>query len=196
MIGTILSGAGAIAGALGGGKSQQLAEQKSGFETLPKEIQDYLLGDIFSRIKSYGNTPFPTVPYRRVDDRESDPIFGSRALRDLQALKDREYMSNPQSPANPTQMAAPQQAQQMADLEARMMARQELEAQAARAGRMNPGADMRMRDYMQTIDPTQMARLGQFMQEKSKIPQGQSIDDLAAKYSAERELLNTFQRGF
>lgn len=194
-IGAILSGVGSIAGALGGGKSREVSQQKSGFETLPKEIQDYLLGDIFSRIKSYGSTPFPTVPYRRVDERETDPIFGSRALRDLQAYKDREFMAN-QQVTMPAPQASQQQAQQMADLEARMMARQELEAQAARAGRINPGADMRMREYMQKIAPSQMVRLGQYMQEKSKIPQGQSMDDLIAKYAAERDLLNTFQRGF
>lgn len=103
MLGSILSGAGSLLGALGAGESQTTAQQISGFESLPKDIQDYLTGDIFTRIQTWGQTPFPQVPYRRVDDREMDPIFGSRVARDLQALRDMQNLSRFSTPSEAVQ---------------------------------------------------------------------------------------------
>lgn len=104
-IGSILSGAGALAGALGSGKGQTIQQSQSGFASLPKELQDYLKGDIFTRIKAYGQTPYATVPYRRIGTAETDPIFGSRALQDLQRLNDMRTMQ--QYVAQAPQTAAP-----------------------------------------------------------------------------------------
>lgn len=82
---TVLSGAGALAGALGSGKGQTVQQSQSGFATLPKELQDYLKGDIFARIKAYGQTPYAKVPYQQYSD--TDPIFSSQAMRNLQQRK-------------------------------------------------------------------------------------------------------------
>ena len=105
-IGSILGGAGALAGALGGGKGQTVQQSQSGYASLPKELQEYLKGDIFTRIKAYGQTPYATVPYRRTGAAENDPIFGSKALQDLQRLNDQRTMSQFLT-AQPTQAAAP-----------------------------------------------------------------------------------------
>lgn len=143
-----LQAAGSIAGALGGGKSQETGRQISGFESLPREVQDYLTGSIFGRIKSYGETPFPTVPYRRADDREADPIFGSRAIRDLQALMD---YQNQMKGAQPVQQSAPQQdAATINSLKAQMQAQDYLSRQ--RSG-YAPGTDMqRMHNQPMNMD--------------------------------------------
>jgi hypothetical protein len=98
----IVQGAGAVAGALGGGKSQQVQQTQSGFAALPKEVQDYLLKQQLPKIQAYGETPFATVPYRRAGAAELDPVFGSKALQDLQRLNDQRVMQ---------QFATPQPAQ-------------------------------------------------------------------------------------
>lgn len=74
-----ISAGGSIAGAVGKGKSpQQVSEQKSGFESLPKEIQEYMLGDIFPRIKTQSEKPYVGMPKRAIDASDTDPIFGSK----------------------------------------------------------------------------------------------------------------------
>lgn len=127
-IGGILSGVGAIAGAFGKGESGAPAQQKQGFAALPQEIQDYLLGDYFTRVQSYGETPYESLPKRRVNESDLDPIFGSKARRDMQNTKDvatiQEFLQNYGTPTEVE--TGDKAADDIAALEERMLARQYL----------------------------------------------------------------------
>lgn len=190
MLGSILKGVGAVAGAFGGGKSQQTAQSISGFQSLPKEIQEYLTGDIFTRIQDYGQTPYPQVPYRRVDDREMDPIFGSRALRDLQNLRDMQAMSQFTGQAQP----ATDEAQTVNQLRKEMEARDFLSRQAMMANQKNPGAGDRMMRYSNQIAPEQLGDLGSYLTARGKAKPGEPYyDDFD---QATLDLVRLYQGGF
>lgn len=122
----ILGGIGAITGALGGNKTESIPTQISGYQSLPKEIQDYLIESVFPRITAWGETPYPTVPLRRADAEDYDPVFGSKSRQYLQQYYDNQRLAemakNRDTGAAGATSAAEQKA--MADMEARMAARE------------------------------------------------------------------------
>lgn len=87
MLGSILGIAGLAASAFGGKDQKVTSEQKTGFQALPKEIQDYLLESYLPRVQDYGESPYPSVPMERATNPADDP-FASQALYDLQRYSD------------------------------------------------------------------------------------------------------------
>jgi hypothetical protein len=135
-IGSILSLAGPVLGALGGGKNTGASQQQiSGYQSLPKEIQDYLLKSMFPRIQSYGESSYQGLPMRRINESDMDPVFGSKARIGLQEWRDYQMAQQPQAAAEDATKNA-----DIADVEARMMARQYLSEQSGKKGYgwMNP----------------------------------------------------------
>lgn len=121
-IGTALSIGGSLLGAIGGGKGQSPAQSVSGFQSLPSEIQDYMTQSIFPRIQGYAETPYQWLPTRRVNAMDTDPVFGSPARQELQRYYDMQRLSN--FAAQQSGNVKPNDAAELADMEARMMARQ------------------------------------------------------------------------
>lgn len=80
-LGGIVSGIAGIAGGLGKSKDRAAyTEQQSGFRTLPKEMQDWMMGDVYDRVKSLLNQPSPFSKLTRgINSEDTDPIFGSPA---------------------------------------------------------------------------------------------------------------------
>lgn len=68
----------------GGSKSSSA----SGFAAFPKEIQDYMLENLFPKIQQYAETPYQGIPLRRTNASDNDPIFGSKGLQAIQEYKD------------------------------------------------------------------------------------------------------------
>ncbi len=150
-VGTALTAAGTIAGALGGGDSQTTQQSIQGFKSLPDYVSDYAEEDLFPRITEYGQTGFPTVPYKEYTD--TDPIFGSSALRDLQALKKRQAIQaslGAQSQAAPTQ-AAPIASDHLAAID--FLSR----------GRSSAGAGTKMGAMYDRITPERYDTLGKLL---------------------------------
>lgn len=81
-----------VVGAFGKGKDKESRdEQQSGFRTLPKEIQDLMMGDVYSRVKGLLDQPNPYTKLRRPMNAEDfDPVFGSKSRMDYagQMMKD------------------------------------------------------------------------------------------------------------
>ncbi len=171
--GSILSGVGAIAGALGGGDSQTTQQSIQGFKSLPDYVSDYAEEDLFPRITEYGQTGFPTVPYKQYTD--TDPIFGSSALRDLQALKKRQAIQaslGAQSQAAPTQ-AAPIASDQLAAID--FLSR----------GRSSAGAGTKMGAMYDRITPERYDTLGKLLgQYKEQFGSGAPNFEGLAKFVA------------
>jgi hypothetical protein len=87
MLGSILSGAGAIAGLLGGSKKQGASQQLTGFQAMPKEVQDALLKQYLPAVNDQFNAPYQAIPMQRATNPAGDP-FASQALYDLQNFSD------------------------------------------------------------------------------------------------------------
>jgi hypothetical protein len=86
----ILSGAGSIASAFGGGKKQTVTESSgAGYKDLPKFVKDYAEGDYWNRLMGMANRKFEGTPMRRLTVDDYDPIFGSKAFQYLQGETDR-----------------------------------------------------------------------------------------------------------
>lgn len=91
-IGDVLSIAAPILGAFGKAKNTQQAQATSGFETMPQKVKDYLLNTAYDDILALRNEPRPSIPYRRADASDYDPIFGSQARVALQRYYDEKAM--------------------------------------------------------------------------------------------------------
>lgn len=87
-LGGILSGGAALIGALGGkNDSKQQVTSQTGFQALPKQVQDFLLQQQLPKIQEQANAPYAAVPMQRVKNPAGDP-FGSQGLYDLQKYSD------------------------------------------------------------------------------------------------------------
>ncbi len=82
--GSILAGAGAIAGALG--KDKQKAQATGGYATLPDDVKKAYEQTFLPGVMDWYDDPYYNVPMRRYD--ETDPMFKSRALSDVQQWSD------------------------------------------------------------------------------------------------------------
>lgn len=79
----MLGGIGGILGGFGAGQDQpSRTEQQSGFRTLPKEIQDFMMQNLLPQIKTISGTPYKGVPMRGLNSEDFDPVFGSKARVD------------------------------------------------------------------------------------------------------------------
>ena len=90
----------------GGGKS--VAQPTSGYGTLPKEVQSFLLDSYFPRVEQVFNAPYQSVPTKRASiegEAGFDPIFSSYALSDWQKASD--AAGGYFSPLSTAQKAAP-----------------------------------------------------------------------------------------
>lgn len=83
----LLVGAGAIASAFGGKKKQVTQETQSGFQALPKEVQDLLLNSYLPKVQNTLDMPYQAIPMQRAENPAGDP-FASKALWDLQNFSD------------------------------------------------------------------------------------------------------------
>lgn len=125
-IGGLLGGAGSILGALGSNNPEMMSAPSSGYATLDPEIKDYLMDSIFPRITAWGETPYQTVPLRRANAEDYDPIFGSPSRQFLQQYYDAmalpSMVNQGQGQPQPDLNAA--QAQAVNDLRNEMLARE------------------------------------------------------------------------
>lgn len=133
MLGSILSavsGIAGIAGSLKGGKTESAPVQ--GFATYPKWLQDLFEKTYTPAVVKEFEREYEPLPMVRYDN--VDPVFGSAALSALQRMSDQQggmfgKYTDPNAAPQPapaaTGGATPEQ---IADLEARMMARQFLDS--------------------------------------------------------------------
>lgn len=82
-----LLGAGALASAFGGSKKQTTSENLSGYQALPKEVQDLLIEQYLPKAQATLNMPYQNIPMQRAQNPAGDP-FASQALYDLQNFSD------------------------------------------------------------------------------------------------------------
>lgn len=129
-IGSALSLGGSLLGALGGGKQKAGAPAVSGYQSLPQEIKDYLLKDLFPQMKSYQSSGYQGIPLRRLNASDTDPVFGSKARQDIQAWRDYMLAQKPEAEADDSM----DKEKELADMEARMLARQYLQGQGGKKG--------------------------------------------------------------
>lgn len=83
----ILGGAGALASAFGGSKKQTTSENLSGYQALPKEVQDLLIEQYLPKAQATLDMPYQNIPMQRAQNPAGDP-FASQALYDLQMFSD------------------------------------------------------------------------------------------------------------
>ncbi len=80
-----LDAAGSIGTFLGGKTRTTPETSKSGFESLPQDIKDFLLKQLFPDIKSAYSQSRPTIMKRQYTDEEAnDPLTGSKARQYMQ----------------------------------------------------------------------------------------------------------------
>lgn len=84
---TALAGAGALASAFGGSKKQVASENLSGYQALPKEVQDLLIEQYLPKAQATLNMPYQNIPMQRAQNPAGDP-FASQGLYDLQKFSD------------------------------------------------------------------------------------------------------------
>jgi hypothetical protein len=125
-VGTALSIGGSLLGSLGGNDTSSVPTQISGYDSYPDEVKKYLTESALPRIIGWGNTPYQTVPLRRTNESDTDPIFGSTSRQWLQEYYDKQRAAK--GAEQPTGDTGAQDAAAMADMEARMIARQKLSA--------------------------------------------------------------------
>jgi len=78
---------GAALSAFGGKDKKTTSESKSGFQALPKEVQDFLLESYLPQVQERFASPYQAIPMQRAPDPSGDP-FASQALYDLQQFSD------------------------------------------------------------------------------------------------------------
>lgn len=86
-LGTALSIGSSIVGAMGKGKGKGPTDV-SGFASLPKDVQNYMLKNLFPRIQGIGDSGYQGIPLRGIGADETDSVFGSKALQGIQRYKD------------------------------------------------------------------------------------------------------------
>lgn len=90
IIGKVLGAVAPAISAFGAGQNRPSPEVVN---KLPPEVQKAMM-DLLPRIKKYGDTPYQGLPFRRLNEADTDPNFGSKARQDLQAYYDAEAVSN------------------------------------------------------------------------------------------------------
>lgn len=81
-------GAGALASAFGKDKKQVASENKTGYQALPKEIQDLLIQQYLPKAQSTLNMPYQNIPMQRYEGNPQTDPFASQGLADLQKFSD------------------------------------------------------------------------------------------------------------
>ncbi len=176
-LGSALSIGGTLLGGLGNGKNKGAEVVPSGYKSLPKELQDYLLKDLFPQMQDYQKKPYEGIPLRRINESDADPVFGSKARQDIQAYRD--YMLA----QAPVEEVAPQAAAPDGDL---MRAYAELAAGAATKG--SHTANLYNNNFLN--DPEKMKAIAALMRQKGlgaeSFTQGYSGTDMLNNYLAEQ----------
>lgn len=84
----IALGAGAISSLIGASKGNKgQAPEKTGFQALPPEVQQWLLENYLPQVQEYADMPYQAIPMQRAGNPMTDP-FASQGLADLQAFSD------------------------------------------------------------------------------------------------------------
>lgn len=60
----------------------------NGFASQPKQVQDLMLNEILPQIVAQARKPFTTIPTRPASPADYDPVFGSKAVQNLQGYFD------------------------------------------------------------------------------------------------------------
>lgn len=133
MLGSILgavSGIAGIAGGLKGGKTE--SAPTSGYATYPQWLKDLYEKTYAPAVKKEFEREYEALPMVRYDN--VDPVFGSAALSALQRASDAQggmfgpYIDPNAAPSPATTATGGATPEQIADIEARMMARQFLDS--------------------------------------------------------------------
>jgi len=99
----VLTGAGALASAFGGSKKQTTSENLSGYQALPKEVQDLLIQQYLPKAQATLNMPYQNIPMQRYEGNPQSDPFASQGLADLQKFSD--AAGGYFTPYNPNEMA-------------------------------------------------------------------------------------------
>lgn len=83
----IASIAGPVLGMFGKGKGKP-ATQVQGFDSLPKDVKDFVLKNLVPKMQEYSQSEYQGVPMRRVTAADLDPIHGNPALQGMQDYRD------------------------------------------------------------------------------------------------------------
>lgn len=175
--GSILGGIGAVTSALGGNDTEMVQTQKSGYETLDPKIQKYLMDTIFPRITAWGETPYQTVPLRRISSEDTDPRFGSTSRQWLQQYYDNQRIADMAKNRGVDQQQMTQDPQAMADMEARMVARQYMMGGGASPMETTEQARRRQMYEAGLYDDKGLASIGKYV---SGMNQGGGMQSAAA----------------
>lgn len=197
----ILSGvlglAGPLLGAAGGNDVSTVPTQISGFKSNPQEVQDYLLDSIFPRITDWGKTPYPTVPLRRANAEDYDPIFGSPARQWMQQYYDNQRLVDMAANRPDTTNDTTAEAKEIADLEARMIARQYMQGDGASPMETTRQAKRRQMYEAGLYDDAALTDIGTAMLEAQRL--GVPYDSAAGRDLLNRknpDLMANATRGF
>lgn len=162
-IGGALSGVGAIAGAMG--KDKQAAQPVSGYATLPKPVRDAYERVYLPGVLDYFDNPFYNIPMKRYEN--TDPIFGSQALRDVQQWSDAvgglfsPYKTGDEDPEN---QYSPEQQAMWAAMMDEMFGRQMVSQQAGPGGMYMTKANIPWQQFQQGASAADFAELGKLLE--------------------------------
>lgn len=166
-----VSGLAGLAGGLGGGKTE--SAPVSGYATYPQWLKDLYEKTFAPAAMTEFQKEYQAIPMTRYDN--VDPFFGSAQLNVLQQMSDAQggmfgpYV-DPNAPsaggANPADAEA--QAQAMADMESRMIARQYLMGGGASPAETTEQARRRQMYEAGLYDDKSLAGLGRYVGEMNK----------------------------
>jgi hypothetical protein len=107
-VGTALDIGSKVAGAFGQAKggTTSTPSQVAGYAGLPPEVQKYLMDSVLPQIQAQATAPRVSVPFRRADATDYDPIFGSKARVALQDYYDRKAVGDEATKAETAKEAA------------------------------------------------------------------------------------------
>lgn len=186
-LGGILGGAGSLLGALGGNDQKAVSLPSTGYATLDPKIKDYMMETIFPRITAWGETPYQTVPLRRANASDYDPIFGSPSRQWLQQYYDTQALPGIVGKNQGTDDGAAAQAVQ--DLRNEMLAKDFINQYAGKKG--FGGIDAA------NYSPETLAKMGGIISganlpSQAMSPEARSQSIAAADPEAFRELMTMF----
>lgn len=177
-LGSILSGVGAVAGLLGGGKGKVESAPQSGYATYPQWLKDLYEKTFAPAVTKQFEKEYSAIPMQRYDS--VDPIFGSQQLLNFQRMSDAKGgqfspYTDPNAPV--TQAPAPvddgTKAAEMADMEARMLARQMLSQadpgmKVSNVGGIDIGGRLAQQYGAGLYDDKSLADIGKYFMETQK----------------------------
>ena len=155
---------GSVLGAFGKGKNKQQALPQTGYKTWDPKWKEWAESDAgIPYLMQRAAEPYKTsVPFRRLNDEDLDPIFGSKARQELQNYQDTVGLFGPIA-----QQQAPQQGGSDSGFQSLGM---QYAQQMAGAGTKQGGAYWK--NFLSTATPAQLSMLGKELQGKQQVRGG------------------------